>query len=234
MHPSVPVSLIIRSALAREGLKRILIDNGFEVRQSVAQTDAIDKSLCKDEQIVIFDSALLPADLTSALRAIIADHPGIRLVLLNDTFDFELMSQAFSAGIHAYVLHDIQFETLLSIIQLVSLGEKVAPTELIDHLRNISPTTREPDAHKFQNLTERERTILDCLIMGMPNKLISRETGVSEATVKLTIKSLFRKLEVKNRTQAAILAREANEGLQHSDPAGRRKPAAARARAAES
>src|SRR5690606_31223311 len=109
MAPSVPVSLITRSALAREGLKRILIDNGFEVRQSVAHPDAIDPALCKDEQIVIFDSALLPSDLPGALREIIAEHPGVRLVLLNDSFDFDLMSQAFSAGIYAFVLNDIQF-----------------------------------------------------------------------------------------------------------------------------
>jgi two-component system nitrate/nitrite response regulator NarL len=234
MNPSVPVSLITRSALAREGLKRILIDNGFEVRQSAGHPDAIDPALCQDDQIVIFDSALLPSDLVGALREILAGHPGIRLVLLNDRFDFDLMSQAFSAGIHAYVLHDIESETLLSIIQLVSLGQKVAPTELIDHLRNILPTAREPDLQKLQNLTERERAILDCLIMGMPNKLISRETGVSEATVKLTIKSLFRKLDVKNRTQAAILAREANEPLQHAETAGSHKPVLARQRAAKS
>jgi len=216
---AIPVCLVIRSAFAREGLRRILIDHGFEVRQSVAQLGALDAATCQDEHLVIFDGAPLPSETSRALREILGSNPRNRLVLINDTFNFELMNQAFRDGVHAYVLQDIQLESLLSIIQLVSLGEKVAPTEFIDHLQDITPNHGDHDFAKIHDLSSREMEVLDCLIMGMPNKLISRELSLSEATVKLTVKNIFRKLDVKNRTQAAILGREATEAA-HSQENG--------------
>lgn len=211
MDCSIPTSLVVKSALTREGLRRILIDNGFGVAQAIATPDALDIEQLSGAHIVLYDGALLaPATDLEPVTSLMASSPGCRIVLLVESFDFEQMNRAFAAGVHGYILQDIPYQSFLVMIQLVSLGEKVAPRELIDSLGQRPATPSEPrttDVAAVYGLVEREREILECLVMGMPNKLISRRLGLSEATVKLHVKTIFRKMSVSNRTQAAMMAR---------------------------
>ncbi len=211
MDCSIPTSLVVKSALAREGLRRILIDNGFGVAQAIASADDLDIDPLAGAHIVLYDGALLaPGGDLDPLMGLMGAAPEMRVVLLVESFDFELMNRAFAAGVHGYILQDIPYQSFLVMVQLVSLGEKVAPSELIDSLscRQTAPVEQEPaDVAAMYGLAEREREILECLVMGMPNKLISRRLGVSEATVKLHVKTIFRKMSVSNRTQAAMMAR---------------------------
>jgi len=211
MDCSIPTSLVIRSALTREGLRRILIDNGFGVVQAIANPDDLEIDTLNGAHIVLYDDSLLaPGGALDPLVGLMAAAPACRVVLLVEAFDFDLMNRAFAAGVHGYILQDIPYQSFLVMVQLVSLGEKVAPRELIDSLsgRQALPSERQTtDVAALYGLAERECDILECLVMGMPNKLISRRLGISEATVKLHVKTIFRKMSVSNRTQAAMMAR---------------------------
>ncbi|WP_159713270.1 LuxR C-terminal-related transcriptional regulator [Sphingomonas sp. AX6] len=204
-------SLVVKNALTREGLKRILIDNGFGVAQATASLDELDVDQVNGAHIVLYDGAVRGSDCDlDPLASLMTAAPECRVVLLVESFDFDRMNRAFAAGVYGYIPQNIPYQSFLVMIQLVALGEKVAPSELIDSLsdRQAMPVERQTtDVAALYGLVERDREILECLVMGMPNKIISRRLGVSEATVKLHVKTIFRKMSVNNRTQAAMMAR---------------------------
>ena len=128
--------------------------------------------------------------------------------------------------------HDISGRVLLHAAELVLLGQTMLPPLLMDDIAPAVPrafplqemaesTSRPLDAAEavpvaqagmpvsiphLPRLSERERQILDCLVRGFSNKLIARHLSIADATVKVHVKGLLRKLQVANRTQAAILA----------------------------
>ncbi len=92
-------------------------------------------------------------------------------------------------------------------LRLVMMGEKVFPTDLSELLlRNNPQKAPMPGPGERQGLTEREMQILCCLIKGQSNKMIAIHFNITEATVKVHLKSLLRKINASNRTQAAIWA----------------------------
>lgn len=209
--PVIPISFMVRNALVREGLRHVLVDHDFHVSKSIAHIEELILVDRNAEHILIYEGYHLPSsDDLHEVEMLAAACPGVRIVLLADTFDFDCMSRAFLAGVYGYIVQDVSVECFVSMIRLVMFGQKVVPSELIDVLSRISKPlmTSGNMAHTYC-LAEREVEILDCLTKGMPNKLISRTLGVSEATVKLRVKGIFRKMSVTNRTQAAIMARAA-------------------------
>ncbi|MEZ0496443.1 LuxR C-terminal-related transcriptional regulator [Sphingomonas sp. IW22] len=211
MEFSIQTSLVVKSALARDGLRHIFASHGLPVAQAVSRIDDLDFSVFTSDHIVIFDSSLLSPDRDVAqLVKLTKASPFVRVVLLADHFEFDLVDRAFAAGVQGFFTHETPYRSLLGMLQLVALGEKVAPSELIDHLSSVhthSADSEQSDVATLFGLCGREVAILECLVVGMPNKLISRKLGVSEATVKLNVKTIFRKMSVNNRTQAAMLAR---------------------------
>ncbi|WNO54216.1 response regulator transcription factor [Stakelama saccharophila] len=143
------------------------------------------------------------------IRGLQARYPGSRIVLLAENFDFDNMVAAFRAGAHGYIVKDIPCESLVGSLQLVALGERVLPGALVDRLPSspaIGSALPAASGEIQELLSDREIEILRCLVIGYPNKLISRRLDISEATVKVHVKAILRKLKVQNRTQAAIYA----------------------------
>ncbi len=115
------------------------------------------------------------------------------------------------AGAHGYLIKDISVEALLQSLLLVMLGEKVFPTHLATLLVNGMPNTAPASIVTSHGLTERECQVLRCLVQGDSNKMIANRLNITEATIKVHMKSLLRKINATNRTQAAIWA--LNNGL---------------------
>jgi len=119
------------------------------------------------------------------------------------------------AGIDGYVAKQIGCEPLIGALRLVALGEKIVPSQTVIALAKKPWRTGGGDWLTCNNnvqLSEREREILVCLTRGDANKIISRQLTITEATVKVHIKAILRKLNVMNRTQAAMWA------VTHSTP----------------
>ena len=208
MPDTVNVALLGRNSIVREGLRRILDDENFHVIQSVDQPDSL-RSIHTDDPeplLIVLDSGADQDELDS-VRSLQRRFPDARLVLLSDSFDFDAMVRAFRLGIHGYIVKEISCKQLVGSLQLVAMGEKVMPSRLADALPAHATFFEAPETRKTLDsaaLSDRELEILRCLIMGCPNKVISRRLEISEATVKVHVKAILRKLRVQNRTQAAI------------------------------
>jgi len=126
---------------------------------------------------------------------------------------------AFEAGADAYLAKTISHEVLIKSLDLVMLGEAVFPSSILGLIRRgaskAGDDEHEADGVEYgeaesepipKQLSVRETVILRCLMQGDSNKLIARKFDIAEATVKVHVKAILRKIHAKNRTQAAIWA----------------------------
>lgn len=214
--------MIGRADLAREGLVRILAENSFEVIASVGEVDELDPRLGDDPFLIVIDGSTRD-HAAERIGAACARFPHARVIALADIFDLGCLQQVFSASGHGYIVRQCSCDTLIASLKLAHTGAKIVPPEIADSIcagemewggeagRHIDPNVL---------LSERENEILKCLLEGLPNKLISRKLAISEATVKVHVKAVFRKLKVSNRTQAAMWAANnnmANEVVTHAE-----------------
>ena len=121
----------------------------------------------------------------------------------------EYVFQALKAGAKAYLLKDTRSKKLLEVIRTVHRGQAVISSDmttlLLDEFRRLADTQEEPKP-KFQTLTEQERRILTLVADGASNRDIAADLNLSERTIKNYLSIIFQKLQVNNRTEAAIRA----------------------------
>ncbi|NKE44135.1 response regulator transcription factor [Roseomonas frigidaquae] len=145
-------------------------------------------------------------------------HPRIKLVVLTDLQQPDVLLAAIEAGAEALLSRDISSDVLRRALELVQLGQRMMPAELLRLL--LDPASRpsaargspqearagRQDLGRAASLTPRECQILQCLMDGRSNKELARDLQLTEATVKAHVKALLRKTRMTNRTQAAIWA----------------------------
>lgn len=195
--------------ISREGLLYILRSDGFNIVGSFQTvSDMANENLSGDFMAVI--DLPDPAVQLEALAQIKSNYPSARVVVLVEKFDMHAMAQCFDMGARGYIIKSMKSQSLIAALRLVSLGEKVLPSELADALSHDKISAHSPEEVENEiedaNLSPRERDVLCCLMAGYSNKVIARELDVCEATVKVHVKAILRKLDVRNRTQAAIWA----------------------------
>jgi two-component system nitrate/nitrite response regulator NarL len=140
-----------------------------------------------------------------ALHAIKREFPDVRTVLLTDRLSSTWLEIAVKGGANAFLPKDISADALSYSLELVLLGEQIFPTLQSLLEPRPEPVSRPPAMTGRQvPLSTRERQILACLVDGQPNKTIARNLNMAEATVKVHLKALLRKIDAQNRTQAAI------------------------------
>jgi two-component system nitrate/nitrite response regulator NarL len=209
--------------LRREGIARALDSTDFRIVATEADLQKIDlNGLAKPTCLLIVECS---HDLSGAIQQIQhfkAGFPDGKVVLFADHLNLEELLSAFRAGTNAYFVSVQTCEAFIKVLELVMLGETVLPWEL---LRLIGKDAQEPPAgscgtsnngqgggteererERGQRLSERERFILRCIIEGDSNKHVARRLNIAEATVKVHVKAILRKIDVRNRTQAAMWA----------------------------
>ncbi|MBM6583458.1 response regulator transcription factor [Microvirga sp. BT689] len=141
--------------------------------------------------------------------------PETLIVALADQFDLDFVRAAHEVGVNGFCLTANDPEVLIKSLELVMLGECVLPFEVVRSIMSRAPqdqplqdNTAEPKLSDLKEckLSAREAQILGCLKGGAPNKLIARKFDVTEATVKVHVKAILRKIGAANRTQAAMWA----------------------------
>lgn len=206
------VYLIDPSSLFREGLKRLLDNSEFMVIGEAASPLQVTSSAAE----------LLLADATAAgltpehLRHLRAAHPRAWIVILANHLDVLHLQMALHAGLNGYLSKDITSQALLQSLQLIKTGEIVFPSDLATLLiRSSEEATHGLLGRPSSTLSLRETQILRCLLEGLSNKQIAVTLNMPEVSVKIQLKGLLRKIQVSNRTQAAIWA--INNGIVRQD-----------------
>lgn len=192
-------------ALVREGLRRLLeLDPNIDVLTEVGDGQgAINMARKLRPDVVLMDVNMPGTDGIVATRVIKREMPSVRVVALTIYEDEEVIEMV-KAGVSAYVLKDVAGSELIDTIYKVMNGEVVIHPRVANRLvRELTRSDRKKDTVR---LTKRERDVLSCLVKGHTNKEMADSMFISEKTVKNHLTSIFRKLGVKDRTQAAVYA----------------------------
>jgi two-component system nitrate/nitrite response regulator NarL len=213
MLKTVHISLLGKNEIAREGLRKILSSENFIIKNSLSDAAIMSQLASKvpdnaDAHVVVIDYSSIEESL-EACRLLTARPCDARLVLLAEKYEFENVALAFQIGVDAVIIKEISCEPLIESISLVALGEKVFPSQLADDLGSCVPSSETGDwrgSASDAGLSAREIDILESIMGGMANKVIARKFDICEATVKVHVKAILRKLGVENRTQAATWA----------------------------
>ncbi len=215
----VSTLLVEPNTLLREGLKRILAETAYDpvglssnLVEALAGWEADGRAF-----LLIMDAARDHQETCRQVQLLKEHQPAARVVMLVDDYDLAEVFAAFQAGADAYLIKSISCEVLIKTLDLVMLGETVFPSAILDLLRE--QVMQKADGVDIQEagktaednvpakgLSVRETVILRCLMDGDSNKLIARKFDITEATVKVHVKAILRKIHAKNRTQAAIWA----------------------------
>jgi two-component system nitrate/nitrite response regulator NarL len=202
--------LIDANKLFREGLRRLLDGSPFSI---VAEAGNLREAASIVEQaetlprLVLVDLAAGSEEEAEALRRLRRLLVDAKIIVLTSELCTRRLANALEAGADGYLMKDLSSEALTQSLRLAMMGEKVFPTHLAALLINgrvNAPTIEMPVSRK--GLSQREVQILRCLLSGDSNKMIANQLNITEATVKVHRKSLLRKINASNRTQAAIWA----------------------------
>ena len=214
--------LVGRNKLFREGLKSLLAGSQFEVVAEMDELAELRHGEAMRPELVVVDFTDESERASDSIADLKAGQPDVRVAVLAEVLDSSALSACLAAGAAGFLIKDISVDGLLQSLRLMMLGETVFPTNLAPLLVN-GMTRVEPMRNVSigsYGLSEREGQIIRCLAQGDSNKQIANRLGITEATVKVHMKSLMRKIRASNRTQAAIWALHNGLGPElHNDAA---------------
>jgi two-component system, NarL family, response regulator LiaR len=202
--PAIRVLLVDDHPVVRQGLRALLstqdgIDVVGEAGDGEAAVAAADR-LSPD--VVLMDVVMPGMDGVEALRRIGERRPQTRVVMLTSYADERQAMEAVDAGASGFLLKDASPRDVASAIRAAHRGEAVLHPSVAAKL--LAERRRPPAAHA--DLTARELEVLRLIARGLQNKQIATELHVSEKTVKTHVSAILRKLDVTDRTQAAMYA----------------------------
>jgi two-component system, NarL family, nitrate/nitrite response regulator NarL len=215
----VATALLCGNALLGAGLTHLLTGTRFGVigggrvgdTSSAGQADA-------GPALYIVDASGSPQQTMTFVEDAKRQHPSARIVVIANSFDLHLVQLAVAAGVDSFCLATVDREVLINVLELTVLGEQILPWSVIQPLLDVASTVSglkqtsssdqsAPDP-KVGKLSPRETVILQSLMGGEANKVIARKLEITEATIKVHVKSILRKIGAANRTQAAMWANE--------------------------
>jgi DNA-binding NarL/FixJ family response regulator len=209
-------------AMFRQGLRSILEteDDVRIIGEASTGREAVRYALETKPDVVLMDIQMPELDGVAATKAILAEDPDIRVIILTMYRQDRYVFEAIKVGARGYMLKDADAGDLISAIRRVAAGETLLNAEMaasiLDEFRKTEQLPAHPD-HRIRELTDREEEILRHLAQGATNQEIAASLDVSEKTVRDRLSEIFSKLRLNNRTQAALYAlREGIASLQDS------------------
>ncbi|MFS0734616.1 response regulator transcription factor [Microbacterium sp. 1P10UB] len=189
-------------AMVREGLSAVLAGDGdIEVIGSAAHgAEAIALAVELEPDVVVMDLSMPVMDGIQATRGVRGRVPSTRVLVLTSFSDRARVRQAIEAGATGYQLKDAEPADLRAAVRAVAAGNVPFDPRVAGALL--------PTAPAEDGLSPREREVLRLVARGYANKQIATELGIAERTVKAHLGSVFRQIDVVDRTSAAIWARD--------------------------
>ena len=207
----IKVLLVDDHALFREGL-RSLLDDQDDIEIVGEAEDGLEATklvAALNPTVILMDINMPIIDGVEATRIILKENSSVGIIILTMYPQDEYVFEALKAGAKAYLLKDTRSKRLLEVIRTVHAGQAVIDAEMTARLLNEfrrMATEKEKKTSPVQALNEQERTILTLVANGASNKEIATELSLSERTIKNYLSIIFQKLQVNNRTEAAIRA----------------------------
>jgi NarL family two-component system response regulator LiaR len=208
----IRVLIVDDHAVVRRGLRTFLeLQDEIEV---VGEAEGGDEAVAAVEElapdVVLMDLVMPRVDGIEAIRQVRERRPATRVIALTSFIDDDKLFPAVRAGAAGYLLKDVQPQELVAAIRTVHGGESLLhPAAAARLMAEVASEDGRTDPASL--LTPREREVLVLIARGHPNKVIARDLGVSEKTVKTHVSNLLGKLGLTDRTQAALYA--VREGL---------------------
>ena len=214
------VLIIDDHALFRVGLQGLLEQRGIEVADAVASgIEGLQRAAELRPDIVLLDLRMPDMGGLAVLEKLRENEPGIPVVMLTTSNEETDLIKSLRSGAQGYLLKDMEPDELVSALRDIENGKNVVAQDLTDALARMvqGDTNIADDDGPFSELTPREMEILCLLAEGQSNKLIARNLGISDGTVKLHVKAILRKLGIHSRVEAAVIAVE--QGLRKKNKA---------------
>lgn len=207
----IRLMLVDDHAVLRDGLKNILgLESDIEVvGEAVDGQDALAKVEEYMPDVILMDINIPGRNGIEVTGMIKGLYPAIKILILTMYNHDEYFLSAIREGADGYLLKDAPSDHVIDAIRSVAKGQSVIHPSMTKKLLNISPKKSEPEevaVKKESLLTERENDVLQCLVKGMNNKEIAQNLYISDKTVKIHVSNIFKKLEVKSRSQVVIYA----------------------------
>ena len=197
----------------RNGLAAALAKD-VEVVGVVATGDqAVSESVSIQPDVVLMDLRMPVVNGIEATRLIAAANPRIAILVLTMFDDDDSVFAAMRAGARGYLLKESDEEEILRAIKTVHAGGAVFGAGVAGRMVDFFSSARHRLGSAFPNLTVREREILELIARGRANAEIAEHLSLSEKTVRNNISNIFAKLQVTDRSQAIVRAREAGVGI---------------------
>jgi DNA-binding NarL/FixJ family response regulator len=199
--------------LYRKGMISLLqsIPEFEVVGEASTGEEAVARASQLQPEVILMDLQMPEVNGIEATRRILRESPNIRVLMVTLFEDDDSVFMALRAGARGYVLKDADEEEMVLSIRAVGRGEAIfSPAVATRVLAYFSKPAAQPQV--FPTLTDREREILHLIARGHPNPSIAKQLSLSTKTIGNYVSNIFTKLQVADRAQAIIRAREAGMG----------------------
>jgi DNA-binding NarL/FixJ family response regulator len=207
MKPRIRVLIVDDHAVVREGLNLFLGEEADEIEvvgEAADGQEAVDAAKRLRPDVILMDVLMPRRNGIEALRDIVDAGIGSRILMLTTFSEDAQVHDAIQAGATGYLLKDVSRSDLLRAIHAAAEGKPTLHPEAQSRL--MRKLTTQPERSPLDALTDRERDVLQLIARGSSNKAIAKTLFLSVGTVKGYVSSILAKLEVTDRTQAALLA----------------------------
>ena len=208
--------------VVRTGLASLLRDTAIEIVAEAADGDeAVRKTIEHRPDVVLMDVRMPNRDGISALEMIRKELPQARVVMLSTYDNPTYVARSVALGAADYVLKSVSREELIRVITRVAAGEEPEEASLFRRMKR-TMGRRKDEADEDIPLTNRELQVLRHVALGLSNREIGDSLSISIETVKEHVQNILRKLDVSDRTQAAVWA--VRRGLEPAESRGKALP----------
>lgn len=194
-------------AMMREGIKQLLEFDGMVkvIAEASDGNECLSVLKTVRPDVLLLDINMPNKNGIEVLEELRNKRDDLKILILTVHNEVEYLVKAVDIGVNGYILKDSESAELKKAIEAIVNGENFIQPDLIP-LLNARLIKRDTDKDKIEQLTKREREVLIQVANGMFNKEIANSLLISERTVKNHISSIFKKIEVSDRTQAAVFA----------------------------
>ena len=203
----INIMIVDDHSMIREGLKQLLeLDGDMRVVEEASDgVECLEKIDTAKPDVLLLDINMPRMNGLEVLAKLKEMKIKTKVLVLTVHNEIDYLLKAVEIGINGYLLKDSESSELKKAIVSVVNGENYIQPSLIPSL-NSKMIQRDNDKDKIEDLTRRELEVLKLLATGNYNKEIAEELGISERTVKNHVSNIFKKIEVTDRTQAAVFA----------------------------